>query len=116
LARFWSPEQVAKRLRLEFPSVPEMWVSHETIYQSLFVYGRAELRRELVQLLPSGQVRRRPKDRQKPAGQLADMVTISERPAEVKDRAVPATGKATCSAGRSTVPPSARWSNARRVT
>jgi IS30 family transposase len=89
LARFWSPEQVAKRLRLEFPSDPEMWVSHETIYQSLFVQGRGELRRELARLLRSGQVRRRPKDRAKPSGQLPDMITISERPAEVDDRAVP---------------------------
>src|ERR1035441_2196815 len=46
LGDFWSPEQVAKRLRLEFPDDPSMWVSHETIYQSLFVQGRGELRRE----------------------------------------------------------------------
>jgi IS30 family transposase len=89
LGKFWSPEQVAKRLRLEFPEDPSMWVSHETIYQSLFVQGRGELRRELVRALRSGQVRRRPQGRLRPSGQLPDMVTIAERPAEVADRAVP---------------------------
>src|ERR1019366_8279784 len=89
LGDFWSPEQVAKRLRLEFPDDPSMWVSHETIYQSLFVQGRGELRRELVRALRSGQVRRRPRGRLRPNGQLPDMVTISERPAEAADRAVP---------------------------
>jgi IS30 family transposase len=89
LGKFWSPEQVAQRLRLEFPDDPSMWVSHETIYQSLFVQGRGELRRELVRALRSGQVRRRPQGRLRPSGQLPDIVTISERPAEVADRAVP---------------------------
>jgi transposase, IS30 family len=89
LARFWSPEQVARRLRLEFSGDSRMWVSHETIYQSLFVQGRGELRRELARVLRSGQARRRSKGQQKPAGVLPDMVTISERPAEVADRAVP---------------------------
>ncbi len=66
-----------------------MRVSHETIYQSLFVQGRGELRRELARCLRSGQVRRRRQGRDPGRGQLSDMVTISERPAEVNDRAVP---------------------------
>ncbi len=89
LEDFWSPVQITERLRLEFPNDPMMRVSHETIYQSLFVQGRGELRRELARCLRSGQVRRRSKDRYRPGGQLPNMVTISERPAEVDDRAVP---------------------------
>ena len=89
LGKFWSPEQVAKRLRLDFPDDPSMWVIQETIYQSLFVQGRGELRRELVRALRSGQVRRRPQGRLRPSGQLPDIVTISERLAEVADRAMP---------------------------
>jgi IS30 family transposase len=88
LGGFWSPDQIAKRLRFEFPDDPMMQVSHETIYQSLFVQGRGELRRELARCLRSGQVRRR-RGHLRPAGVLPDMVTISERPAEVEDRAVP---------------------------
>jgi len=64
-------------------------VSHETIYQSLFVQGRGALRAELVRCLRTGRVRRRPRSRLSPSGQLRDMVCISERPAEVEDRAVP---------------------------
>jgi transposase, IS30 family len=89
LATWWSPDQIAKRLRIEFPDDPMMQVSHETIYQSLFVQGRGELRRELARCLRSGQVRRRRKDRPRPKGELPDMVILSERPAEVEDRAVP---------------------------
>ncbi len=89
LGAFWSPEQIANRLRLEFPDDPMMRVSHETIYQSLFVQGRGELRRELARCLRSGRLRRRRQGRDPGRGQLCDMVTISERPAEVEDRAVP---------------------------
>ena len=57
----WSPEQISIRLRVEFPDDPEMWVSHETIYQSLYVQGRGELRRELTACLRTGRaIRRRP--------------------------------------------------------
>jgi transposase, IS30 family len=66
-----------------------MWVSHETIYQSLFVQGRGALRAELTRCLRSGRGRRRGQGRYVPEGQLRDMVLISERPAEVEDRAVP---------------------------
>ncbi len=89
LSTWWSPDQIAKRLRIEFPDDPMMWVSHETIYQSLFVQGRGELRRELARCLRSGQVQRRRKDRYRPKGELPNMVTISDRPPEVEDRAVP---------------------------
>ena len=67
-----------------------MWVSHETIYQSLFVQGRGELRRELARCLRTGRTRRRPQHRGGATpGQIANMVMISERPAEVEDRAMP---------------------------
>jgi len=88
LERLWSPQEIAERLRLDFGDDPMMQVSHETIYQSLFVQGRGELRRELARCLRSGRtarrhgpVERRPKN--------ANMVMISERPAEIEDRAVP---------------------------
>ncbi len=83
-----SPEQIAGRLRVEFPDESEMWVSHETIYKSLYVQGRGELRRELAACLRSGRAQRRPRGRQV-VGRIADMVMISERPAEIEDRAVP---------------------------
>ena len=89
-----SPEQIMRRLRQDFPDDPEMWVSHETIYQSLFVQGRGALRRELTTCLRTGRALRRP--RRQAAGtraartrRIPDMVNISERPAEVADRAVP---------------------------
>ncbi len=106
LSAWWSPDQIAKRLRIEFPDDPMMHVSHETIYQSLFVQGRGELRRELARCLRSGQVRRRHQGRNRAKGVLPNMVTLSERPAEVEDRAVPGHGKVTSSAGRSIGP---RW-------
>ncbi len=85
----WSPQQIAWQLRQDHPHEPEMRVSHETIYQSLFVQGRGALRAELTRCLRTGRARRRPASRAKPSGQLADMVLLSERPAEVEDRAVP---------------------------
>jgi IS30 family transposase len=89
LAEWWSPEQIARRLRDEFPDDPMMRVSHETIYQSLFVQGRGALRRELTRCLRSGRTRRRPQGRAERRGRFPGMVTISERPAEIEDRAVP---------------------------
>jgi IS30 family transposase len=87
----WSPQQIAAWLPVEYPNDPEMRVSHETIYMSLFVQGRGALRKELTTSLRSGRAIRRPRAvRQKPgAGLIQDMVMISERPAEVADRAVP---------------------------
>ena len=89
LEQWWSPEQITNRLRIEFPDDPMMWVSHETIYQSLFVEGRGELRRELHRCLRTGRARRRPRSRIETRGQIPDKVMITDRPAEVEDRAVP---------------------------
>jgi IS30 family transposase len=86
----WSPLQIAKWLPGEYPNDPEMRVSHETIYMALYVQGRGALRKELHHALRSGRAVRRPKKRLPNArGQIPNMVLISERPAEVEDRAVP---------------------------
>jgi transposase, IS30 family len=89
LEAWWSPEQIARRLRDEFGNDASMRISHETIYQSLYVQGRGELRRELARCLRSGRARRRSRGQLERRGKIADMVMISERPAEVEDRAVP---------------------------
>jgi transposase, IS30 family len=89
LHEWWSPVQISARLRIEFPQDPMMWVSHETIYQALYVQGRGELRRELARCLRSGRAKRRPRGRGGNTGQIRGMVMISERPAEADDRAVP---------------------------
>jgi transposase, IS30 family len=89
LKKWWSPVEISKRLRLEYPDDPMMWVSHETIYKTLFVQGRGELRRELTRCLRTGRTQRRPRSRVETRGRIPGMVMISERPAEVEDRAVP---------------------------
>jgi IS30 family transposase len=89
LSEWWSPVQISRRLRIEFPGDPMMWVSHETIYQALYVQGRGELRRELARCLRTGRARRRPRGRAGNTGRIRDMVMISERPAEAGDRVVP---------------------------
>jgi IS30 family transposase len=89
LQDWWSPQEISHRLRIEFPDDPMMHVSHETIYQSLFVQGRGELRRELTRCLRTGRIKRRPRRWSENMGQLRDMVMISEPPAEADDRAVP---------------------------
>jgi IS30 family transposase len=89
LERLWSPQQIARRLRAEFPDTPERWVSHETIYKSLYVQGRGELRRELARCLRTGRAQRRRPGRSDTRGRITDMVLISDRPAEIEDRAVP---------------------------
>src|SRR5215475_9148230 len=88
-AEWWPPQQISRRLRIEFPGDPMMWVSHETIYQALYVQGRGELRRELARCLRTGRAKRRSRGRDGRAGYIKDMVMISERPAETEDRAVP---------------------------
>lgn len=89
LVALWSPDEIARRLPLDFPDDPEMRVSHETIYQSLFVQGRGELRRELARCLRSGRTCRKKRGISDRRGRISGMVMISERPAEVADRAVP---------------------------
>jgi IS30 family transposase len=85
-----SPEQIARRLQEDFPDRPEMWVSHETIYQSIYVQGRGALKRELATCLRTGRALRKPRRKsEERRGRIKDMVHISERPAEVEDRAVP---------------------------
>jgi IS30 family transposase len=89
LEEWWSPEEISCRLQMEYPDDPMMWVSYETIYQSLFVQGRGELRRELSRCLRSGRAQRRPRSRMSKPGGIPGKVMISERPAEATDRAVP---------------------------
>jgi IS30 family transposase len=90
-ARSWSPEQIARRLRVDFPDDESMRSSHEAIYQSLYVQGRGALRRELVACLRTGRALRVPRARARSRGDgmVTPEVTISARPAEVADRAVP---------------------------
>ena len=89
LESLWSPEEIARRLRREFPDESSMRVSHETIYQSLFVQGRGELRRELARCLRSGRTTRRARGSTERRGKIPDMVMIADRPVEAADRAVP---------------------------
>jgi IS30 family transposase len=90
LEDFHSPTQIAASLRREFPDDPEMWVSPETIYTSIYVQGKGSLRRELHTCLRTGRALRKPHRRPgERRGRIPDMVNISERPPEVADRAVP---------------------------
>jgi IS30 family transposase len=91
LEKRWSPQQIADWLPKQYPKRPEMRVSHETIYMSLFVQGRGALRQELYRTLRQGRALRCPKGARQPSGKgiINDMVMISERPAEIEDRAVP---------------------------
>ncbi len=85
-----SPEQIAGRLREDFPDDPEMWVSHETIYQALYVQPRGELAQLVKTALRTGRAQRKPQGRKETGrGKLKGMINISERPAEADDRAVP---------------------------
>jgi IS30 family transposase len=89
LQHLWSPEQIAARLREEFGDDDTMHISHETIYKTLYLQGRGELRRELAACLRTGRARRVARGRLETRGRIPDMVMISERPPEALDRAVP---------------------------
>jgi IS30 family transposase len=90
-ASSWSPEQIAHRLPLDFPDDPSMRISHEAIYQSLYVQGRGALRRELTACLRTGRALRVPRARTRGRGKgfVRPEIMISERPAEAQGRAVP---------------------------
>ena len=90
-ARAWSPEQIARRLPIDFPDDKTMRISHEAIYQALFVQGRGALRRELSACLRTGRVLRIPRARVRRRGKsfISPEIMISQRPAEAADRAVP---------------------------
>ena len=90
-ATAWSPQQIAHRLVIDFPDDEGMRISHEAIYQALYIQGRGALKRELVACLRTGRALRVPRERSrnKPGGHVTADVVISERPAEVADRAVP---------------------------
>jgi IS30 family transposase len=90
-AKSWSPEQIANRLRVDFPDDESMRISHEAIYQALYIQGRGALKRELVACLRTGRALRVPRARTRERGKkfVTPEVMISERPPEAKDRAVP---------------------------
>ncbi|QJE01789.1 IS30 family transposase (plasmid) [Massilia forsythiae] len=87
----WSPEQISNRLRTDFPDDESMRISHEAIYQALYIQGRGALKRELVSCLRTGRALRMPRTRAqaKAWAHVSEDVMISNRPAEVQDRAVP---------------------------
>ena len=90
-AKAWSPEQISNRIRIDFPDDESMRISHEAIYQALYVQGRGALKRELVACLRTGRALRVPRARTRGLGKkfVTSEVMISERPAEAEDRAVP---------------------------
>jgi IS30 family transposase len=90
LGRRLSPQQISARLKLDYPDEPELRIAPETIYKSLYVQSRGRFRKDLSKYLRSGRARRKPRGSHAPSpGKIKDMVLISERPAEVADRAVP---------------------------
>jgi len=89
LGRRWSPQQISARLRREYPCDPQMRISHETIYRSLYVQARGELRRQLTAKLRTGRQTRRSRGRAETRGRIVDMVPIAQRPPEADDRRVP---------------------------
>ena len=112
-AKAWSPEQISNRLRLDFPDDESMRISHEAIYQALYVQSRGALRRELTACLRSGRALRVPRARVGGRGKsfVNEEIMISERPAEAEDARCLATGRAISSSAL-TAPRSGRWSSA----
>ncbi len=90
-ATAWSPEQISRRLVIDFPDDEDMRISHEAIYQALYIQGRGALQRELVTCLRTGRALRKPRERarNRPQGHVTADVVLAERPAEAEDRAVP---------------------------
>ena len=113
--RKWSPEQIARRLRRDFPDDESMRISHEAIYQALYVQGRGALRRELTACLRTGRALRVPRARTRGRGKrfVTPEILISQRPAEAADRAVPGHWEGDLILGWA-VPPLARWWSAPR--
>jgi IS30 family transposase len=111
LEKWWSPEEIARRMRLEHAEDPTMWVSHETIYQSLFVQGRGELRRELHSCLRTGRAQRRPKGKVETRGKIPNMVMISEATPCTRQAAAPRAHRRSRSGAPPRTPPcpSCRW-------
>jgi IS30 family transposase len=89
LERRYSPTQISARLRVEYPDDQEMRIAPETIYQSLYVQSRGRLRKDLTAYLRTGRQRRKPRRGPTGQGRIPQMISISERPAEIEDRAVP---------------------------
>ena len=87
----WSPEQISHRIQIDYPENPIMRISHEAIYQSLYIQGRGALRRELTACLRSGRALRMPRERSRSRNKpfVGDAIMISDRPPEIADRAVP---------------------------
>ena len=114
-ASSWSPEQIAHRLRVDFPEDDSMRISHEAIYQALYVQGRGALRRDLVACLRTGRALRVPRARTRGRGRtfVSPEIMISERPAEAEDRAVPGHWEGDLLLGLGPAPLSAPWSSAR---
>jgi transposase, IS30 family len=89
LEKLMSPEQIAGRLRIEYPQDPAMRVSHETIYKSLYVHGKGVLARELNACLRTGRITRKQQGARETRGRIPDMIMIADRPAEIDDRVIP---------------------------
>ena len=118
LTKRYSPEQIAGRVRQDYPDQPEMWVSTETIYQSLYVQSRGALRRELTRCLRTGRAMRIPNRQgaRRKNRVLPDMINISERPAEAIDRAVPGHWEGDLIIGKANASAIGTWSNAPPAT
>jgi IS30 family transposase len=113
-AQHWSPEQISARIRLDFPDDERMRISHEAIYQGIYVQGRGALRRDLATCLRTGRALRKPRRRVDARRErIKDKVMIVDRPAEVEDRAVPGHWEGDCATrGRTSgvnTPREVRW-------